>query len=215
MTDTTTHKTENAGVTALHIAERLRTPENVCEPDSRQEAFVKAGPSGLSKRTLNDHFSVITETALHERVPERIRIHFETSRNLLLYSWFVYRFIVVAEQHAFASVEYALKEKYGEKQGGLKRLLQRAVVDGLIKDDGFRVHQRTVEHDENYRRLMADIPGYLQPESEQRDIQEYCKILVDTLPSLRNELAHGSGMLHPGGYTTLEICADLINQLYS
>ncbi|MHB1528004.1 MAG: hypothetical protein ACYCXT_01020 [Acidiferrobacteraceae bacterium] len=214
MADVPTQKTENAEDKTLNVAERLRTPENVCAPDPRQEAFVNVGSNGFSRRTMDDHFSEVTEIALHEGVPERVRVHFETSRNLLLYSWFVYRFIVVAEQHVFASVEYALKEKYSETQGGLKRLLQRAVDDGLIKDKGFRVCRRAVECDENYRHEMADISGYLQAEPEQRDIQKYCNILVETLPYLRNELAHGSDMVHPGGYLTLEICADLINQLY-
>jgi hypothetical protein len=88
------------------------------------------------------------------------------------------------------------------------------VVDGLIRDDGFRVYRHIVERDEDYRRRMADIPDYLPPEQEARDVQEYCKILVETLPALRNDLAHGSGTLHPGGYKMLAICCDLINQLY-
>jgi len=47
---------------------------------------------------------------LNDTVPEKIREHFETTKNLLLYSWFVYRFIPVAEFHAATTLEYALKE---------------------------------------------------------------------------------------------------------
>lgn len=199
---------------ALNVAERLRTPKEVCEPDPRQEAFVRLDESGVRARTLHDHYSAVAESALRESVPLDVRVHFETSRNLLLYSWFVYRFIAVAELHAYSSIEFALRKKYGKKRESLKKLLQRAVADGLIRDDGFQVHQRAVRNDEAYRALMADIPGYALPEPEQKDIQEYCKTLVEALPYLRNKLAHGSPMIHPGGYATLEISADLINQLF-
>lgn len=199
---------------ALNVAERLRAPKDVCEPDPRQEAFVRVDESGVRARTLHHHYSAIAELTLRESVPMDVRVHFETSRNLLLYSWFVYRFIAVAELHAYASVEFASRTKYGKKDESLKKLLQRAVADGLIRDEGFKVHQRAVRNGEAYRALMAGIPGYALPEPEQKDIQEYCKTLVDALPYLRNKLAHGSSMVHPGGYVTLEICADLINQLF-
>ncbi|MFW5454618.1 hypothetical protein [Thioalkalivibrio sulfidiphilus] len=38
--------------------------------------------------------------------------------------------------------------------------------------------------------------------------------LIDVMPSLRNELAHGSPMLHNNALASLRICADFINQLF-
>ena len=40
------------------------------------------------------------------------------------------------------------------------------------------------------------------------------QILLDSLPYLRNELAHGNPMIYPGGLDLFAICADLINQLF-
>jgi hypothetical protein len=39
-------------------------------------------------------------------------------------------------------------------------------------------------------------------------------IFIETLPAIRNALAHGSAMLHPTVLGTFEIVADLVNQLY-
>jgi len=57
---------------------------------------------------------------------------------------------------------------------------------------------------------------YTQPANspDAKDIQAYCKILLDSFPYLRNELAHGNPMTYPGGLDLLAICADLINQLF-
>ena len=133
--------------------------------------------------------------------------HFDTARNLLIYSWFVYRFNQVAELHAFSSLEFALKTKCGASSKGLKKLLESAVERGWIMDSGFR-----------YFRSVADV---VMPDDEAdsgnpdaKDVQEYCKTLIGTLPFIRNELAHGSRMLHPNGLTTLTIVAALINQLF-
>jgi len=74
---------------------------------------------------------------LNDTVPEKIREHFETTKNLLLYSWFVYRFIPVAEFHAATTLEYALKERTDGKIKGLYRLIDHAVSKGWVKNEGF------------------------------------------------------------------------------
>ena|SRR2546425_496981 len=82
-------------------------------------------------------------------VPRVIRVHFETARNLLLYSWFVYPFQQVAEMHAFASVEYALRMRsglpVGQRGETLGRLLNRAVKEGWVRHEGFQEHRRIAE----------------------------------------------------------------------
>ncbi len=186
----------------------LKPFEEILEPDSRQKAFVILNRETLQyrERTLKDHYSAIKEIELSTSVPEKIRKHFDTARNLLLYSWFVYRFIPVAEMHAFASVEYALKEKSGKTDLMFKRLLRLAIEEKWIRDSGFKYFRLKGEQPEEQRSIAGD--------PDQRDVQGYCKVLLDSLPYLRNELAHGSSMLYPGGLTTIAICADLINQLF-
>lgn len=198
----------------------LKSFEEILEPDSRQKAFalINRETGVIRERTLQDHYSAVEEIKLSEPVPGMIREHFETARNLLLYSWFEYRFMQVAELHAFASVEFALQDnipekirnekickKCGAKKIGLKYYLDIAIKEGWIKDSGFR----------NYRRAEKERSGQEVPDDhDKQDIQRYCKVLAESIPYLRNKLAHGSDMLHPSGFTTLAICADLINQLY-
>jgi len=43
----------------------------------------------------------------------------------------------------------------------------------------------------------------------------YAQAITEAIPKLRNELAHGSEMLTPNAYVTLEVCCDLINQLFA
>ncbi len=108
--------------------------------------------------------------------------------------------------YVFASVEFALKQKSGKTSWAFKRLLELAIQEKWIRDSGFR--------NVRFSDGQPEERGSTSDNSDRQDVQEYCKILLDSLPSLRNELAHGSNMLHPSGLTTLVICADLINQLF-
>jgi len=194
----------------------LKPFDEICCPDSRQKLFVFCNreTGEIRERNLRDHYLEINDIVLNESVPENIREHFETARNLVLYSWYVYRFGLVAELHATASVEFALKVKSGDDKGGLKRLMNLAINKGWIFDSDFQyypiIKKRLAEYSQadSYRPNATNNPD---PE----DLQAYCKILADSLPFFRNELAHGSHMLYPTGTETLAICADIINQLFS
>ena len=123
--------------------DRLKPLPEVCNPDKRQQAFVVMHTiTGVIRpRTLEDHYAAIQKFSLSEFVPKDIKTHFETARNLLLYSWFVFRFNSVAEMQAYVSVEFALRERIGNAAGknpGMKRLLDYAIKSGLIKVKAFR-----------------------------------------------------------------------------
>jgi hypothetical protein len=199
-------------------SDRLRTPTEVLLPDRIQQYFsVMNLRTGESRpKTLDDHYSRLNEFSLNESVPENIQIHFEVAENLLLYSWFVYRFIAIAEMQAYATTEYALRERIGStvgKKAGLRRLLAKAVSTGLIEDNGFqhyvRLRQRAVEFDE----LMQNISGSVA-NTDPIDPQSYVGTLAEVIPQLRNDLAHGSDNLTYGTYLTFSLCRDLINQLF-
>lgn len=85
----------------------------------------------------------------------------------------------------------ALRDRIGKHKYGFRGQIKKAVSLGLIKDEGFKV---TVDsHHSN---------------------NSYSESLKDIVPELRNGLAHGSTTLHPGAVSTLQWCADFINQLY-
>lgn len=205
------------------------------EPD----AVVTADPRINAAETLADRQQRIRQFRLTDSVPHPIRVHFETAKNLYLYAWFVYRFYPVAEQHALSTLELALRERLKEVlpaadtehwniwSPGLKKLFKRAIEVGLISNDGLRLREQhaliaardrvswekgqemlakgleSIEWDEAH---VVALPG------DYRD--DWLSMLAETLPDIRNTLAHGSRMLHPLVLTTFTHVADLINQAY-
>lgn len=167
--------------------------------------------------TIEDHWRGIAALALHEAVPNVIRVHFETARNLVLYSWFVYRFQQVAEMHAYASVEYALRQRAGlplrGRKPNLRVLLGRAVAEGWIRDEGFRRFREVAARRAEYEEMEAIVT---ESELDPNRAEAWCyvRVLANVLPEFRNNLAHGSAMLAPSGKRTLALCCDLINQLF-
>ena len=191
------------------MPDKLKPYDQILEADAIWRGFVLYNrETGISRdRTLSDHYSGIESITLTQSVAESVREQFDAARNLFLYSWFVYSFIPIAQLHAFSSVEYAIRIKSG-KPLLLRSGLELAIKEQWIKDSGFRYYNISVRHD----MLGDDTLPASSPDA--KDIQAYCKILLDSFPYLRNELAHGNPMTHPGGLDLFAICADLINQLF-
>lgn len=186
--------------------EKFKDKNQISEPDERQKLFVVIDrDSGkLRPLTLNDIYENASSIKLHEGVPEEIRSHFATAQNLIVYSWFYYPFTVTAQFMAYVSLEFALKKKFckPEERIHLKKLLEMALEEGLIKNEGFSLRQRR-------KAFIAELN-----DEDNQDVNSYAKILVDTIPFLRNHLAHGSSYLD-NGTSTVRICAEFINQLYA
>ncbi|MBI3432961.1 MAG: hypothetical protein HY018_12215 [Hydrogenophilales bacterium] len=195
----------------------LKPLEEVTEPDERWANFGYPNPVDFSFRpvALPERHAAIVAISLTPSVPEYIREHFETAKNLLLYAWFVYRFIPVAELHAYSTAEMALKErarKESLRAKTLAPLLKIAIERRWIVDEGFsnvRREREAMDQEWEWRRQLG-----VSSTPEELDAQRYCKMLFDSMPYLRNDLAHGSKTVRPGGLGTLAICADLINQLF-
>ena len=184
----------------------LKPLDEVFEPDARNIT--------LSSAEISDFHNLISEIRLTGHPPKAVARHFEVARNLFLYSWFVYDFSTPAEAQAYASVEFALKERhkveeqnFGNRSPGLKRLFESAVNQGWVKDGGFP-HLYEEQHPAFSRLLKRK---QFDPEGK-----AYCKILLNSMPFLRNSIAHGDPYLvGPGGaFLPLEICAAIINQLF-
>jgi hypothetical protein len=186
----------------------LKRFDEILEPDSIWRGFVLCNRNTgvVRERTFRDHYSSIERIQLSSVAPESAKEHFDVARNLFVYSWFVSDFMPVAEMHGFSSVEYAIRLKSGNPKVMLKNGLEFAISQKWISDAGFRYYRVKNES-------SAD-EGSSNKTPDTEDVQDYCKILLDAFPYLRNTLAHGNKISHLGGLATLAICADLINQLF-
>lgn len=219
-------------------AELLRSPENTSLPDPRNEGFVVFSPEGTRPFTLIDHHSHIVSLELHSGVPETVRFHFETTKNIYLYSWFVYRFYPVALHYSLVSLEFALRERFeaemialGEEKRehgpGLKRLLRFSIEGGHLKNEDFGVwrhmtemrarHRTSQEITEKMIRENLTEVEYDEDDFEIKAIDrdhEFVKPLIDLFPNLRNHYAHGSRTLHNQALVTIQIVSEIINQIF-
>lgn len=215
--------------------------EVVHEADSLRAASVTLSPDPRTnpRETLAHQQQLVAQYNLLGSVPYAVRVHFETAKNLYLYSWFVYRFYPVAEKHALATLEFALRERlallypgqYGPNAKwipGLSKLLSTARDEKLISNQGLRAYHRWAKKrarvrvsDEATRKLIESGAGLVEfdPDSAVPEEQDYTldalAIFIETLPGIRNMYAHGSSALHSMVWGTFEIVTDLVNELFA
>jgi hypothetical protein len=220
--------------------EKLRPAALVCEPDPRSTAFVRIDrATGTARRVeLSDHHEAIARLTLHPGVPEHIVVQFETTRNLYLYAWFIYRFYVVAEHHGLACLELALRDRlkpeinagaihYKSKKPTLKPLLKYAAEHGLIRNEGFEVwrnrgliRSRARVEVEKVREMEGKKLNEITWDDADIEVTaedldwDYVSGLIDFLPSVRNRYAHGSTDLHNQTLNSIRAVGEIINQLY-
>ena len=175
--------------------EKFKTYKEITKTDNRNLVFVKIDAETGEKQNIKskDIYDFVASITLNDDIPDEVLSQFNVAKNLVVYSWFSYPFHQIAEMKAYSTLEMALKIKFGQKGNGLKRLLEKAVSSGLIKDKEF---------------------SHISHIVEDKKTNKYAKILPETISILRNKLAHGSNMLHPNSASTLRICADIINQLF-
>jgi hypothetical protein len=118
--------------------EKLKLREEVFLPDVRYRNRVNLDHSTgvVSEMTIDTIYEELEHIQLNSTAPESVRSHFEIARNLVVYSWFVYSFNVVAAMQAFASLEMAVKEKTGDKKSSFKSQLDK-VFKGRQLASGF------------------------------------------------------------------------------
>ena len=194
----------------------LKKYAKITEPDVRQSFFVKIDHKGNQRPiTLEDQYKLVETLNLHDGVPEDICIHFETAKNLFLYSWFVYRFGAVAEYHSLITLEFALKTRSGGQIKGLKKLLNHAIGKGWLKNEGFSVWRARKLQDEQNRQIYESISN---SKGQKYDFVEkefdYVNVLSSGLPEIRNHYLHGSPTFDRANYGHLLIISEAINQLF-
>lgn len=216
--------------------EALRTPETVCKPDPRSQKvdFITREPLLIAYE--HDKITAIT---LHAGVPRNIWAQFETSRNLYLYAWYVYRFYPLAEHQAYACLELALRERYEAEVTAisktktkdilhnLKSLLEYAVANEHLKNEGFSLWRRHTEvraqqrtQNELWEKALQEGRTEMTFDPDDYEItdldrnHDYLQAILNSIPVLRNDYAHGSNTLHSQVLYTIKLVSEIINQVY-
>jgi hypothetical protein len=222
---------------SINPADAVRDIGCVMQPDPRSTYFSVIEQGRSRSATLQDQVDAIAPYMLNPAVPESVRVHFETAKNLYVYAWFVYRFHPVAEQQALATLEFALRERLillgavrrdDEQVPGLRKLLKHALARGLIGNDRFPNRERWALGIAKHRFGLAQIAemqrlGLTEMEIDdsavlptQQDLDyDWIGAFMERLPGIRNAYAHGSSMLHRTVIHTFEIVCDLVNQLFA
>lgn len=173
--------------------ENMKSFSTLLNPDERWANFVlvSSQTKQLTQYTLEERYNSFSRIRLSQKVPEDVQSQFNIAGMLGVYAWFYYPFHQVAELKVFATLEMALRLRFPNVKGGLKKLLTVAVDNGLIVDDGF---------------------SHILP--RENDSANYSKKLPELISSMRNDLAHGTVTLHPGSLFTINNCAEILNQLF-
>jgi hypothetical protein len=207
-------------------ADSVRNGVTAFEPDPR-----------MQHQSLQDRCQVINSFSLAPYIPQSIQIHFETAKNLYLYAWFVYRFHMVAEQHAFSTLELALRERLieigainreNDRLPGLSGMLKIARSNDLVSNErltgrndwAMRIARNRYKHNEMGRMIEDGISQLVIDESlavptEEESNFDWISHFIEHLPVQRNSHAHGTTSLYPNVLWSFEIVTELINQLFS
>lgn len=182
--------------------------------------WLKRSADGTEEPVVfDDWYAHISAIRLSESVPGEIREQFDTARNTLLYSWFSYRLRMVGLLYSYTVVENALRERLQvrSKRGpGLGALLRKAVGDGLLNDSGFCVaragRQQSFKHEGD--QLICEVTYDPAVLSDLRHRTAYVTQLCESIPRLRNLLAHGKPDVYCDVLTPLMVHAEIINMLF-
>ena len=167
--------------------EQYKKYEDITDIDERHILLGQMTGQMLTLKKLHEY---VNKIEMHSAVPARIVGQFNVARNMALYTFFCYSLAPEVQMKSYSVIEMALREYYSnDTKTAFKNLLRKAVDTGILRDKGFR--NASDDHD-----------------------NPYCRSLIDVLPSLRNESAHGTSLLDHNCVSHLEICADLVNQLF-
>jgi hypothetical protein len=218
-------------VSPLGEADSLRTPMTICSADPRMDRGAESNAEALEQR-----HAAIEHLRLPDAVPEPVRIHFETAKNVWLYSWFVYRFHMVAVQYVLTTLEFAARTRFeslglissdAAAKPGLGFLLKEAQKRGLITNVRFGPSKRRAYMRAKERKAMEVMRSMLAQgvqeqaweftESDVRDEdwEDWLSNLIKSIPEHRNDHAHGTPMLYSTVLGTFDIVHDLICQLWN
>ena len=141
---------------------------------------------------ITDLWEQMAEIPIDPAVPADIIEQFDKARHAYVYSWFAYDLVSLAEQQGYQTLELALREKLPPKE--------RAKADAEHWGLG-ALFKRAYAH----RWLVR--AEFVNPDTG------ICGL--DVIERCRNDLAHGSRNLFPGGsLIMLELCAGVLGKLF-
>jgi hypothetical protein len=218
--------------------EKLKSFDEILVPDIRSTCWISINEKTGEQKPidLRKHYDSVQRYQLHSQVPEEIKTHFATSLNLLLYTWYVFRFYKVAELHALTTLEFALRERIGtqglaeikaqKKSKGLHSYITYAVEKKWISNEDFSAYHRAprlkaeaerafeniMKMEENNLDFLIDDEEIVVPEENDFNFLETLK---DSPNKVRNDIAHGSNSLTQEAWITFEYCAEFINKIFA
>lgn len=166
--------------------EQMKTLETLFIRDEKSQMFVK-------KLTEADYFEMMKGADLTEETPREIKISFDVARNIFIYSFFSFRMNMVAQTHAFAVLEYALRYKLEmhpdlvdkgkeiEKMS-LSELFQKAIDHKWINDSIFPEDNRWRSNDLESTERCTFLKNHWAPSTNHRKLNGFS--------GLRNDLVH-------------------------
>lgn len=192
----------------------LKPLSQICQADPLNEAFLIVNRQTEIARPMEiaDVHRRLSEISICEDAPEDVHRYFNSIRNLYIYGWFHYPIFSLGGTLAFTLMEMGLRIRLGyqdeKRSPGLSRLLAEAIKKELLVDQGFTAAQI----DEGSEPVVSALA-----QSSGKPKQEYCAILLDSLPYLRNTFLHPAAYSNAGSsgaFTVLRTAAELINQLF-
>lgn len=211
-------------------SDSLRTPDEAYLPDSRSPMF------GL--KSIEDQFNRIKVYELSNDIPEKIITQYEVARNIYLYAYNAYRFYMVSRHQALIVLEYAIKERYGreeiaeygksiKKGRGLAACLRYVFDKGFVVNEDFQFWRDRRRADAQWKYELQKIEEMERKGLNEIDLDfdeidyekhtlewDYREVLSETMPSYRNEHAHGSSILTKNVLDIFENVSTIINKIY-
>lgn len=168
--------------------EEFKSLEELTEMDGKHRLM---GAICGSVPSLEKMHKYLSQEVLNDEVPDEIKGQFNVAKNMALYSYYFYALAPEVHLKTYTVIEHALRLKINPKKRMMfKALINHAVSQRWIKDSGFR---------------HLDNPS---PDDE------WCKSMVEVMPSMRNSKAHGSSMLVGDCLNHISSCTDFVNQLF-
>jgi len=195
--------------------ETLKRAEDVQQPDARSLCWARLDRPDTV--TFQDRYSQVAALQLSPGVPAAVRSYFATIQNVCVYAWFAYDFYALVVFLSYTLIEMALRQRLpvkGTDKRGLRNLLDEAIKLNLIHEKAFS-HARGIRQQRALSLRVQRQIGKLHKSSVPKS--DYRRVLLETLPKLRNAFAHPRGhAIHMPGdaFFALRFSAEFVNQLF-
>jgi hypothetical protein len=168
----------------------MKPLDEILEPDARHAVFMTWGEYGeLRQSTFEDHYAMAASLKLPSGLPANVERSWDRALNCLVYAWFDYELMILAESQALMTADLALKQKLAFPEGkgplGFRGRLKEAVARGLLQPS-FSHGDWPNDHD-----LLSDLRNDLMHGSEQVHDPNIAFIVFTRLRALICEL-HGT-----------------------